>query len=179
VTMDIARGLTMRLADAERLKILQGSCLAHTQDENQTLMVDRLLDQSSPLASLTKAQLVRVIKPRVDEILELVRDRLKASGFSAHAGRRLVLTGGACQLHGMVETARHILSPHVRIGRPDKVQGLPPSAQNPAFAVVAGLALYPQMAKRERFAPHRQTFMQLDSEDGYMARVGRWLKESF
>ena len=73
----------------------------------------------------------RIIRPRVEEILELVRDRLKAAGFAAHAGRRLVLTGGASQLTGMAEAARRILSPQVRIGRPLGIQGLPESAKSP------------------------------------------------
>ena len=128
---------------------------------------------------LPKSELVRIIRPRVEEILELVRDRLKAAGLAAHAGRRLVLTGGACQLTGLPELARAIVSSQVRIGRPLGVEGLPELAKSPAFAAAVGLMVYPQVAGIEHFEPRRQFSRPRQGEDGYVARVGRWLKESF
>ncbi len=105
VTMDIARGLTTRLADAERLKTLYGTCLASASDERDTIAVTQVGDDGEHPTHLPKSQLVRIIKPRVEEILELVRDRLEDAGFAAHAGRRIVLTGGASQLDGLPEAA--------------------------------------------------------------------------
>jgi cell division protein FtsA len=128
---------------------------------------------------LPKSQLVRIIKPRVEEILELARDRLKAAGFAPQAGRRLVLTGGASQLTGMPEMARRIVSSQVRVGRPLGIQGLPESAKNPAFSAAIGLLIYPQAAAIEHFEPHRQAVMQGTGTDGYIGRVSRWLRESF
>ncbi len=55
---------------------------------------------------IPRSQLVRIIKPRVEEVVELVRDRLRNAGFAAQAGRRVVLTGGASQLVGLPEVAR-------------------------------------------------------------------------
>ena len=90
-----------------------------------------------------------------------------------------MLTGGACQLTGMPEAARRILSPQVRIGRPLGVQGLPESAKSPAFAAGVGLLIYPQVAAIEHFEPRRDVPMQATGTDGYMNRVSRWLKDSF
>lgn len=179
VTMDIARGLNAGVADAERLKTLYGSCISAASDERETIAVAQVGEDAVDPTHLPKAQLVRIIKPRVEEILELVRDRLKASGFAGLAGRRLVLTGGACQLTGMTEAARRILSPQVRIGRPLGIQGLPESAKSPAFAAAVGLMVYPQVAAIEHFEPRRPGLLPATGTDGYMARVGRWLKESF
>ncbi len=67
-----------------------------------------------------------------------------------------MLTGGACQLTGMAEAARRILSPQVRIGRPLGIQGLPESAKSPAFAAAVGLLIYPQVAGIEHFEPRRR-----------------------
>ena len=89
---------------------------------------------------------MRIIRPRVEEILELVRDRLKASGYAAQAGRRLVMTGGACQLTGLPELARTTLSSQARVGRPLGIEGLPESGKSPSFAAAVGLMVYPQMA---------------------------------
>jgi len=179
VTSDLARGLNIPLADAERLKTLHGSCLAAASDERETIAVTQVGDDGDHATHLPESQLTRIIKPRVEEILELVRDRLKASGQAAYAGRQLVLTGGACQLAGLPELARAIVSSQARIGRPLGVEGLPESARSPAFAAAVGLMVYPQVAGIEHFELRRSNRAPRVEDDGYVARVGRWLKESF
>ena len=179
ITMDVARGLTIRLSDAERLKTLYGTCIPSASDDRETISVSTVGEDGEHPHHIPKSQLVRIIKPRVDEILELVRDRLKAAGFGPQAGRKLILTGGASQLTGMPEAAHRIISSQVRIGRPLGIQGLPESAKNPAFAASVGLLVYPQVAGIEHFEPRRQTGYAATGTDGYITRVGRWLKESF
>ena len=179
VTMDIARGLSVSLADAERLKTLHGACIPSPSDDRETLTVHRTGDDMDHPSHLPKSELVRIARPRVEEILELVRDRLKAAGYASHAGRRLVMTGGACQLTGLPELARTIISNQARIGRPLGVDGLPESAKNPAFAAAVGLLVYPQVSGLEHFEPGRSMARQGGEDDGYVARVGRWLKQSF
>jgi cell division protein FtsA len=178
VTMDVARGLSVSLADAERLKTLYGACISSPSDDRETIAVHRAGDDADHPSYLPKSDLVRIIRPRVEEILELVRERLKAAGHSALVGRRLVLTGGASQLTGLPELARTIVSPHARVGRPLGVEGLPESAKTPAFSAAVGLLIYPQVAGLEHFEPGRAV-TQAVPDDGYVARVGRWLKQSF
>jgi cell division protein FtsA len=107
-----------------------------------------------------------------------VRDRLAQSPFAAEPRARVVLTGGASQLVGLAELARRILSRPVRIGRPLGLSGLPDSAKGPAFAVAAGLLIYPQAAHLEHFEPRRTRHL-MTGTGGYIAKVGRWLRESF
>ena len=102
-----------------------------------------------------------------------------AAGVGSPASHRFVLTGGGSQLTGIADTARRILSPQVRIGRPLGVQGLPESAKNPAFAASVGLLIYPQFAGAEHFEPRRSGGLQATGTDNYLLRVGRWLRESF
>jgi cell division protein FtsA len=121
---------------------------------------------------------VKIIQPRVEEILEMVRDRLAASPFAAEPGGTVVLTGGASQLAGLSELASRILRRPVRIGRPLGIAGLPDVANGPAYAVATGLLVYPQAAHLEHFEP-RRTRQLMTGTGGYFSRVGRWLKESF
>jgi cell division protein FtsA len=179
VTMDVARGLTIRLADAERLKTLYGSCIASTSDERETVMISQVGEDGDHPHHVPKSHLVRIIRPRVEEILELVRDRLVAAGLAPGARQRVVLTGGSCLLTGLPEAARRILSSQVRIGRPLGIQGLPESAKSPAFSASLGLLIYPQVAGIEHFEPRRSHVMKSAMGDGYISRVGRWLRESF
>ncbi len=178
VTMDLARGLNTRIAHAERIKTLYGSVLSGGSDERDMIAVPPVSeDQHEPPQFISRARLVRIIKPRVEEILEMVRDRLAASPFAAEPRAQVVLTGGASQLNGLAELAGRILGRPVRIGRPLGISGLPEAAKGPAFAVAAGLLVYPQTAHLEHFEPRRTR--QLITGTGYIARVGRWLREGF
>lgn len=179
VTMDLARGLNARISDAERIKTFYGSVLLGGSDERDMVAVAPVGDdEREPPQFVSRAKLVRIIKPRVEEILEMVRDRLAASPFAAEPRGRVILTGGASQLTGLSEMAARMLGRPVRIGRPLGIAGLPDEAKGPAFAVAAGLLVYPQAAHLEHFEP-RRTRQLMTGTGGYISKVGRWLRESF
>ena len=90
-------------------------------------------DDREPPQFVSRASLVRIIKPRVEEILEMVRDRLAASPFASEPRARAVFTGGGSQLTGLPELAARILNRPVRIGRPLGMSGLPEAAKGPAL----------------------------------------------
>jgi cell division protein FtsA len=123
----------------------------------------------------TKAQLAGIIRPRVEGILGLVRERLDKAGVMAFAGGRVVLTGGASQLAGLGEFAANTLGCPVRVSRPQPFEGLPQSVCSPAFSTVAGLLAIAASgggeapAVRGREAPG----------GGYLGRVGEWLRTGF
>ncbi len=179
ITTDLARGLTAKVVDAERIKTLHGSAICGQSDDRDMITVPPVgEDEHEPPHVVSRAALVRIISPRVEEILEMVRDRLAASPFAADPGARVVLTGGSSQLAGLPEIAARILARRVRVGRPLGVAGLPEAAKGPAFAVAAGLLIYPQVAHLEQ-VESRRTRALMTGTEGYFARVGRWLRESF
>jgi cell division protein FtsA len=179
ITTDLARGLGARIADAERVKNLHGSALGGSSDERDMFTIPRIGDDDrEPPFVISRAGLVRIIGPRVEEILEMARDRLAQSPFAAEPGARVVLTGGSSQCAGLPELAGRILGRQVRIGRPLGISGLPQAAKGPAFAAAAGLLIYPQLAHLEQFEPLPKRHFVTGTE-GYFARVGRWLRESF
>jgi cell division protein FtsA len=179
VTMDLARGLNARIADAERIKTLYGSVLSGASDERDMITIPPVDhdDREAP-QFVSRAALVRIIRPRVEEILEMIRDRLANSPFGAEPRGRVILTGGACQLTGLAELAAQVLGRPVRVGRPLGIARLPEEAKGPAFAVATGLLVYPQAVHLEHFEP-RRTRQAMTGTGGYFTRVGRWLRESF
>jgi cell division protein FtsA len=178
VTMDLARGLNARISDAERIKTFYGSVLAGGSDERDMITVPTVNDDDREAPQfVSRASLVRIIKPRVEEILEMVRDRLAASPFASEPSARAILTGGGSQLTGLPELAARVLNRPVRVGRPLGMTGLPEPAKGPAFAVASGLLVYPQAAHLEHFEPRGRRHLMTGT--GYVARVGRWLRESF
>jgi cell division protein FtsA len=179
VTMDLARGLSMRLDDAERLKGIAGSCIDEPGSERDMITVPQVgLDDVAGSAFVPRAHVTRIIRPRIEEILELLRDRLRQAGFGAVLNRSVVLTGGGSLLKGVVPLSQGILSKHVRTGRPMAIKGMPESANSPAFAALAGLLVYPQVAGLE-FLGAGHGGLQATGSDGYLSRMGRWLRDSF
>jgi cell division protein FtsA len=88
------------------------------------------------------------------------------------------LSGGASQLTGIPELASQILGRPVRIGRPLGFGRLPNEAKSASFAVPSGLLVYPQYAHLEYVEP-RHTRQFRTGTDGYLGKVGRWLREGF
>lgn len=179
ITMDLARGLPAGLHDAERIKTLYGSVLAGGLDERDMIALPNTSgnDRETP-QFVSRATLTNIIKPRVEEILEMVRDRLALSPFASEPRGRVILTGGSSVLSGLADLAARILGRQVAVGRPLGIAGLPEAAKGPAFAVAAGLLVYAQVAHLEHYEP-RHTRHALTGNGGYIGRVGRWLRESF
>ena len=88
------------------------------------------------------AELIGIMRPRVEEILEEVRHRLDAAGFDHLPSQQIVLTGGASQIPGLDGLASRILGHRVRLGRPLRVHGLPQAATGPGFASSVGMCLF-------------------------------------
>jgi cell division protein FtsA len=139
VTNDIARMLSTSVAHAERLKALYGNVQGSPDDERELLPVPQVGEDEHQIAKIPRSLLISVIRPRVEEIFEMVKDRLETSGLGRAGGNRVVLTGGASQLGGVRELAAQMLERHVRLGKPNAMTGLPDSATAPNFATLAGL----------------------------------------
>ncbi|HEX9906456.1 MAG TPA: cell division protein FtsA [Propylenella sp.] len=180
VTLDVARGLSTNLADAERIKARHGSALQSISDDKDILTIPAVgEDERDHPNTVARSALTRIIRPRVEETLEMARDMLMRSGFGEEVGQRVVLTGGASQLTGLAETARRILGRNVRIGRPLGIAGLPEAAKSPAFSAAIGLVIYPQVAQIEQFRARSPSRLSMTGTDGYLVRMGRWIRNSF
>ena len=142
VTSDISMGLQIPTTAAERIKTLYGGTMATGMDDREMIETDgNSGDWEHDRRQVSRSELIGIIRPRMEEILEDVRDRLDVAGFDNLPGKQIVLTGGASQIPGLDGLAARILGQHVRLGRPARVRGLPQAATGPAFSGVVGLAL--------------------------------------
>jgi cell division protein FtsA len=173
VTNDLARILSTPVAHAERLKTLYGNVHACADDDREMLPVPLVGEDEHQIAKVPRSMVVNVIRPRLEETFELVRERIDGSGLARAAGARVVLTGGAALLGGAGEMAARILGKQVRIGRPHGLRGLPDSASGPAFATAAGLLAWS--------AGEGRTMQDIDLETeqpaGLFRRIVNFLKE--
>jgi cell division protein FtsA len=176
VTSDLARGLSTTIAEAERFKTLYGSALTSQTDDRAMLTVP-LIGEEDPDAvhQVPRSMLTSIIRPRVEETLEFVRDLLEDAGVSRLAGRCVVLTGGASQLNGVKETAARILGKQVRLGRPIRLTGLPDAAAGPAFSTIAGLLSYLVHGPADALLVDSHSEARKGAHQ--MTRIGRWFSE--
>lgn len=173
VTTDIAQGLTTPRAEAERIKILYGSAMAGAFDDGEMLEVPPLGEPGAEPRRAARSVLIGIIQPRLEEIFESVRARVKDAGLDAG---RVVLTGGASAMPGVRELAQHVLDRPVRLGRPMRPEGLPEDAAGPGFAVAAGALHY--LTRRAQTESPAALMDQAGAESPW-ARAWSWLRENW
>ena len=143
ITSDISQGLQIPVPMAERIKTFYGGVEATGMDDREMIDIGgETGDWEHDRRQVSRAELIGVMRPRVEEILEEVRARLDAAGFDHMPSQRIVLTGGGSQIPGLDTLASRILGQQVRLGRPLRVQGLPQAATGPAFSSAVGLCLF-------------------------------------
>ena len=143
VTNDISMGLQVPAATAERIKTFYGGVVATGMDDREMIETGGDTgDWERDRRTVSRAELIGIMRPRVEEILEEVRARLDAAGFEHLPSQQIVLTGGASQIPGLDGLASRILGHQVRLGRPLRVQGLPQAATGAAFSAAVGLTLF-------------------------------------
>ncbi len=143
VTSDISKGLQVPLTTAERIKTKFGGVHATGMDDREMIEIGGDSgDWEKDRRQVSRTEVIGIMRPRVEEILEEARARLDAAGFDHLPSQQIVLTGGASQIPGLDGLATRILGQRVRLGRPLRVQGLPQAATGPAFSSAVGLCLF-------------------------------------
>ena len=143
VTGDISMGLSVPTSVAERIKTFHGGVVATGMDDREMIEIGGDTgDWEHDRRAVSRTELIGIMRPRVEEILEEVRAKLDAAGFDHLPSQQIVLTGGASQIPGLDGLASRILGQQVRLGRPLRVQGLPQAATGPGFASAVGLSLF-------------------------------------
>lgn len=175
MTFDIARGLQTPLAEAERIKALYGTLSTAPSDGREAFSFPLTGEEQGVLSQTTKAALSEILRPRMASLVNLIEERLEQSGLRTWAGDRVVLTGGTSQLVGCGPFVANQLGSPVRVSGPDAAAGLPGSLSVPAFSTVVGLVA--AAAGGEGLVAALQDRDVLSQ--GYLSRVGTWLREGF
>ena len=144
ITNDIARGVSTTLESAERLKTLYSSLISSPSDEYEIIEIPIISGQNDKFNQINKLKINSIVKPRVEETLEMVWQKLKQNNLHRKQIKNVVLTGGGSQLEGISQYAELIFSSNVRIGNfKDRIIS-ENNIQNPGFSDVVGCSLYNQ-----------------------------------
>jgi|GEM_PF-4350538 len=108
ITKDISQAFSLSFKVSERLKTIYGDIATVASDH------DEILDTEST-TDITRSALIGVIRPRLEETFEFVREYLESVQFTDISNRIIVITGGACQLPGVPDIAHRILGYPVQL----------------------------------------------------------------
>ncbi len=142
VTDDIRKVLGIIVNQAERIKREYGHCYEPSIHKDEVFMIPGIAGRS-PM-EVTKAQLCRIIQPRMEELFEFALAEIRKSGFENRLGAGIVLTGGTTLIRGVDELAAKIFNMPVKIGYPTGISyvGLAPEVESPVYSTSVGLALW-------------------------------------
>lgn len=183
VTNDIAVGLSTTVSGAERIKTLHGSAIASAKDDRELIEAPhRGGDQGAGPHFADRSMLTGIIAPRVEETLEMVRDRLRAARCHIEPGAGIVLTGGGSQLAGVREVAVRVFDRPVRTGRPRRAPHLADAAAGPAFCAATGVlqraAFGPREAVSAKILAGAGLREPAEVPAGVLGRTVVWLREN-
>ena len=149
-TNDIAIGLRIPASEAEKIKKEHGCALMSMVRNEEAIELTYTGDR--PAKKLSRRNLIKVLEPRAEELLHLVKEELIKSGFRGFMTSGIVLTGGTALIQGIDIMAENILELPVRIGIPKCIDGVKNGVSNPAYSTGAGLVLY---GAREALAEYK------------------------
>lgn len=169
LTNDIAVGLRTPTAEAEKIKLASGCCLASIVGKDETIEVPSVGGREPRI--LSRQLLAEILEPRVEEIFTLVNREIVKSGFEDLIASGVVLTGGSAILPGMPELAEQIFDLPVRRGKPTDIGGLTDVVNSPVYATGVGLVKYGSR--------NLQTRNFVIGQENLFDRVTRRMKEWF
>lgn len=180
ITRDIAQGLSCSLATAERLKTLNGSAFLSPRDDLERLIVPILGDEEGGNIQIPRSDLISIIVPRLEDILEKTSVGLEAHPQFLVATRRLVLTGGGSALQGVKEKVASVLGVTVRQGKPGVLKGLPNQFDSYTFSTCIGLLKYAMIRQKSlALSASVQFDTQKVQKNSLLRKVMQWLAQNF
>ncbi len=177
VTSDLAKGLSTSIAHAERLKTLHGSAIPTSSDDQTMIDVPPLGEEYEDGGNMIpRSIMVGIIRPRLEEIFEMIRNKLEMAGLDEIAGRRVVLTGGASQLLGMREIATRVLGKQVRQVKPRAINGLAEAVSGAAFSTSIGMMEFARRNTLEKIHSDSARRKPLPFD---LKNIIQWFKDNF
>jgi len=166
ITNDVGIGLRLPTEAAEAIKIRHGHTRPAQVGEEERFSAEPF-GEGGPM-TLPRWKLAEIIEARVEEMLGMVVQEIKRSGYDGLLPAGIVLCGGVAQLPGIQDLARDAIGLPARIGKPQGLVGLVDRIGGPAYATSVGLIRWGLMSDRRRPLPR--------SGPAPLRRFSKWLR---
>jgi cell division protein FtsA len=175
MTRDIAQALNTNLANAERLKVLNGAAYLSPRDELERVIVPVLGDEEGSNIQIKRSHLIGVIVPRLENILEKTKMALDKDSTFTSVAKNFVLTGGGAGLAGLKEKVVSFLGGISRLGKTKQIKNLPSEYDLCTFNVCVGLLMYALKRRQDKVF---EQFQSTSTPKGLLGKVIKWIKQS-
>ncbi|MCS6926674.1 MAG: cell division protein FtsA [Candidatus Binatia bacterium] len=174
ITNDLAAGLRIPIAEAEKIKQRHGCALGDLLTPGEMVEMPRVGGRDP--APVPRRRLSEIIEPRAEEIFTLVRNHLSEAEMLSRLGSGIVLTGGSTIMEGMPELAERVFRLPVRRGAPRYIGGLVDAVNSPMYATGVGLILCEWQQTRANGAPRTR---EVHRWQRVRDRMVEWIREFF
>ena len=144
VTLDIARGLSTNISSAERLKTLYGSLVSSPSDDHEIIEIPIISGDKNSFKQITRSSLNAIIRPRIEETLEMIWQKIKDNNLNNKKLNNVVLTGGGALMDNIEKYVETIFASGVRVSNPIEQLNLDNNFKKPNFCDIIGSILYDQ-----------------------------------
>jgi len=155
VSLDSAEAIKRNLAPEEHIAKVLDPKNPNSKKQADEIDLHKLGLKDAPRKISRKAVVEGIVRPRLNEIFELIKAELIKAGMGGKTPAGLVLTGGGALTYGLGDTARKILNMQARIAIPSGLTGLVDEIKTPEYATVSGLLV---LADKEDAAPSHSSF---------------------
>ena len=142
VTLDIARGLSTTISSAERLKTLYGSLVSSPSDDHEIIEIPIISGDKNTFKQITRSSLNAIIRPRIEETLEMIWQKIKDNNLRNKKLNNVVLTGGGAMMDNITKYVETIFASGVRVSNPLDQLNLENNFKKPSFCDIIGSILY-------------------------------------
>jgi cell division protein FtsA len=182
VTRDISTIKSISIEVAEQIKQESACCWEPLLENDDDILVPRMGGQ--PPLKIPRSHIYAIVRPRMEEIFDLVKQKLDCLGLPRPLSGGLVITGGGAALSGVVELAGEVFKMPVRIGTPIRfanLGGLIDNYQTPAYATAIGLVLEGDRRERDEKNERDPLLWSKPSinrnNQGMAGRIIKWIKD--
>ncbi len=151
VTLDIARGVSTTISSAERLKTLYGSLISSPSDDHEIIEIPIISGEKNSFNQISRSSINSIIKPRIEETLEMLWQKIKDNNFNNKKLSNVVITGGGSQLDSIEKYVSTIFASGARIAKPLDNLELNKEFNKPNFCDVIGSIMYDQTLHKNNF----------------------------
>jgi cell division protein FtsA len=137
ITSDIAHGLRLPMSQAEEIKIQHGHAVQTEVGTQESFNIRPFGEQE--VVQVNRQELAEIIEARIEEIIGLVLQEIKRSGYDGLLPAGMVLTGGSSAMPGIRTLANSVLGVPVRIAQPENLVGMVDKLDSPAYSTGVGL----------------------------------------
>ena len=167
VTSDLSHGLQISEETAELTKIMYGSVVSPFNED-----IEINLD-SRKKKVINKNLIYGIIKPRYDEILEIVRDKVFDNINARIAIKSIVLTGGASKIFGIKNICENIFNRKTRVVK--NFSGNNSLRDRPEFSTTFGMIKLVNQFRLYNLGPNfaNNQFTKI------IDKIDNWIEESY